>query len=324
MKNIALNDGNSIPQVGLGTFLLKGDDCVQIVEHAIKMGYRHLDLAKLYANQREIGVALKKVIPEVVSREDLFITSKLWNNAHKPQDVGPTLDETLEELGLEYLDLYLMHWPVAFDAPPGELSASENGVVKLDLNTSVVDTWKAMIELKKTGKVKSIGVSNFRPDIIDAITEATGVAPAVNQIEAHPMLPQDKLVEHHRAKNIHITAYAPLGNNNALGRSELVNYPQITSIAQKRGVDPGQVLLAWGTQRGYSVIPKTASIKRVESNYEQIKLTEEEYNLVSSIPKEAGGPQRFFLPFASFKSKWDINIFDDPAEKDATHQIKVK
>lgn len=323
IQSIPLNDGNVIPQVGLGTAQAKGTDVTKAVEHAIKIGYRHLDLAKMYSNQRQIGEALKASIPAVVKREDLFITSKLWNNAHKPEVVESTLDDTLDELGIEYLDLYLMHWPVAFDAPSGEMKPQDHGTVKLDLQTSVVDTWKAMIALKKTGKVKSIGVSNFRPDVVDGIIKATGVAPAVNQIEAHPLLPQDELVEHHKAKNIVITAYAPLGNNLS-GLPKIVEYPEVKAIAEKHGATPAQILLAWGVQRGYVVIPKSLSPEHIDANFAQITLSDEEYKEVSELPKRTGGFVRFFTPYKTFNPNWDVDIFHDPEEKDATHQIKVE
>ena len=170
-KTITFNDGNKMPQIGLGTWLSKPGEVENAVVEAVKAGYRHLDLAKIYQNQHEVGAALKKLIPSVVKREDLFITSKLWNTEHQPDRVEPALDDTLKELGIDYLDLYLIHWPVAFDPSSGELLPKEDGKAKLDLKTTEAETWKAMVELKKTGKVKSIGVSNFSPSAIEQITK---------------------------------------------------------------------------------------------------------------------------------------------------------
>ncbi len=164
---------------------------------------------------KQVGAALKKVIPSVVQREDLFITSKLWNDAHRPSEVEKQLDATLSQLGTPYLDLYLIHWPVAFVPGHGLLPtrADKPDEAELDSETSLVDTWKAMLALRSTGKVRAVGVSNFTVRQLEAITKATGERPAVNQVEAHPLLPQDDLVEYCKKEGIHQTAYSPLGNN---------------------------------------------------------------------------------------------------------------
>lgn len=321
--NLPLNDGNQIPQIGLGTWLSKPGEVEHAVEQAVKDGYRHLDLAKIYQNQHEVASALKKVTPNLVKREDLFITSKLWNNAHKPERVPEALNDTLNELGLEYLDLYLIHWPVSLDSPDlATLLPTENGYAKLDLETSLVDTWKAMIELKKSGKVKSIGVSNFSPKHIDGLIKATGVPPAVNQIEAHPLLPQDDLVKYHKDNNIHITAYSPLGNN-LTGQQKIVEYPQVLEVAKKRNADPAQVLIAWGVHRGYSVIPKSVTPTRIKSNFDQIDVTDDEYKIISDMIKTAGHHTRFNTPI-TYDPPWDINVFGEDVEKKAKHQIKIE
>jgi L-glyceraldehyde reductase len=163
----------------------------------------------------QIGAALKKVIPSVVRREELFITSKLWNDAHRPSEVEAQLDQTLSQLCTDYLDLYLIHWPVAFVPGRGNFPkrADKPDDCEVDETTSLVDTWKAMLALCSTGKVKAVGVSNFTIQQLEAISKATGENPAVNQIEAHPLLPQDDLVEYCKKEGIHLTAYSPLGNN---------------------------------------------------------------------------------------------------------------
>ena len=227
-KVLTLNTGAPIPQIGLGTWLSKPNEVenavcpsyrhcgsplipLSKVEIAVRNGYRHLDLARVYQNQDEVGRALKKVVPSVVSREELFITSKLWNSSHQPHLVEPALDETLEQLGLSYLDLYrayathiatpfaneprtVVHWPVAFAPGNGLFPGSESGEIELDTQTSLVDTWQAMIKLLKTGKVpymhhphpkfhsstvqvKAIGVSNFTVAQLEGIIGATGVVP---------------------------------------------------------------------------------------------------------------------------------------------------
>ncbi|KAK7691934.1 hypothetical protein QCA50_005339 [Cerrena zonata] len=318
---IPLSTGAAIPQIGLGTWLSKPHEVENAVEIAVRNGYKHLDLAMIYENQDEVGRALKKVIPSVVKREELFITSKVWNSSHQPELVEKELDETLKLLGLEYLDLYLVHWPVAF--PPGRgffpAHPSLEGEVEIDTATSLVDTWKAMIPLLKTGKVKAIGVSNFTIKHIQGIVDATGVWPAANQIEAHPLLPQDDLVAFCKEHNVHLTAYSPLGNN-LTGQTKIVDYPEVKEVADKLGATPAQVLVAWGAYRGYSVIPKSVQEERIKSNFQQITLSKEDYEKITSIG--VGKHTRFNIP-TTYKPKWNINIFDEPAEKDAAHQVNI-
>ncbi|KAJ8463727.1 hypothetical protein ONZ45_g17480 [Pleurotus djamor] len=311
----------TIPQIGLGTWLSKPKEVEQAVEIAVRNGYRHLDLAMCYQNQDEVGAALKKVIPSVVKREDLFLTSKLWCTAHRPEEVEKELDETLKQLGVEYLDLYLIHWPIAFVPGRGTLNPKNaaGDEVELDLEPSLVDTWKAMIALPKS-KVRNIGVSNFTIEHLEGIINATGVVPVNNQIEAHPLLPQDELVKYCKEKGILITAYSPLGNN-LIGKPKLTDYPAIQEIANKRRATPAQVLVAWGTYRGYSVIPKSVQEERIISNFQQIELSEEEYQAVSKVGEN--NYTRFNIPF-TYKPKWDINTFNEPIEKDATNQVKIQ
>jgi L-glyceraldehyde reductase len=301
----------------------KNNEVGHAVEYAVRNGpYRHLDLALIYGNQDEVGAALRKVIPSVVKREDLFITSKLWNSAHQPEKAAKELDQTLKQLGIDYLDLYLIHWPVAF--PPGNglvpNHPTKKGEVHLDLDTSLVDTWKAMIALSNTGKVKHIGVSNFTIEQIEGIVKATGVTPIVNQIEAHPLLPQDDLVAYCKEKGIHITAYSPLGNN-LVGKPKLTDHPKIQEVATRLGATPAQVLIAWGVYRGYSVIPKSVQEDRIISNFKQVELSKEDYDDISSIGH--GNYTRFNVPY-HYSPNWDINIFGEPVEKNATNQVKIQ
>ncbi|EIN06436.1 Aldo/keto reductase [Punctularia strigosozonata HHB-11173 SS5] len=317
---LSLSSGNTIPQIGLGTWLSQPNEVENAVEIAVKHGYRHLDLAQVYQNQDEVGRALKKVIPSVVKREELFITSKLWNSSHQPGEAEKELDFTLGQLGLDYLDLYLIHWPVAFKPGQGLFPPSEKeGWVALDLEPSLVDTWKAMIALQKTGKVKHIGVSNFTKEHIQGIIDATGVVPAANQIEAHPYLPQDELLAYCKEKGIHVTAYSPLGNN-LVGRPKLTELPAIQEIAKELSATPAQVLVAWGVYRGYSVIPKSVQEERIVSNFRQVELSKDAYEKVSAVGK--GNHTRFNIPY-NYKPGWDINIFGEPDEAPATNKVKI-
>jgi len=320
-KVLALSTGATIPQIGLGTWQAPPGEVGAAVESAVRNGYRHLDLAHIYENQKEIGQSLKKLFDEgVVKREDLFITSKCWNSSHQPSRVPVELGITLSDLGIDYLDLYLIHWPVAFVPEKGlyPLDPAKEGWVELDLETSLVDTWKAMIKLPKE-KVRAVGVSNFTIEHIKGIIDVTGVVPAENQIEAHPLLPQDDLVAFCKEKNIHITAYSPLGNNN-IGRPLLTENETIKEVAKKLGATEAQVLIAWAAYRGYSVIPKSVREERIKSNFQQIELSKEDYEKVNAL---GVNPIRYNVPFR-YKPSWDIRIFNDAAEEKASNDVKIQ
>ncbi|VDB91330.1 unnamed protein product [Peniophora sp. CBMAI 1063] len=318
-KTIELNNGVRIPQIGLGTWLAQPGEVEAAVQWAVEAGYRHIDCARIYHNQEEVGAALKKVIPEVCKREDIFITSKLWNNSHAPEDVEPALDECLEQLGLDYLDLFLIHWPVAYRPGP-ELSPKRNdGRPDIVYDLALADTWRAMTALVKTGKVRAVGVSNFTVEQIKGIVEATGVVPQMNQVEAHPLLPQDDLVKYCEEKNIHITAYSPLGNN-FVGEPMIIDYPAVKEVAAKHNASAAQAVIAWGAHRGYIVIPKSVHKGRIEENFQQIELSGDDYQRVGSIG--VNRHRRFNIP-VNYKPSWEINIWDEEAEQGVDKRQRI-
>jgi len=317
---LTLANGAVIPQIGLGTWLSKPHEVENAVEIAVRAGYRHLDLARIYRNQDEVGRALKKVIPSVVKREELWLTSKLWNSSHQQGPAEKELDFTLSQIGVDYLDLYLIHWPVAFVPEKGLFPLDDAGKVILDHETSLVDTWKTMIGFQKTGKVKNIGVSNFTVEQIKAIVAATGVKPLVNQVELHPLNPQNELLEYCNQEGIHLTAYSPLGNN-LKDKPKVTDNDAIKAIAKKLNATEAQVLIAWGAQRGTTVIPKSVNEDRIKSNFQQIKLSAEDMDAVSAVGK--GNHTRFNIPH-QYNPSWNITIFGEPEDANAEYKVKMQ
>lgn len=325
-KNLILSTGANFPQVGLGTWLSKPQEVEQAVEIAVRCGYRHFDLAYIYQNQHEVGAALKKVIPSVAKREEIFLTSKLWNTAHRASEVEKNLDETLKQLEVDYLDLFIIHWPSPF-VPGTELwpTDPENPKdIHHDEEASLVETWKAMIALPKS-KVRAIGVSNFTVNQIKGIIEATGVVPSVNQVEAHPFLLQEDLKNYCDSQNIIITAYGPLGGN-LFGVPLLTEQKEIVEIANRLGATPAQVLIAWSAQRGYSVIPKSVREERIIANFQQITLSQEDHDRITALGKDKH--IRYNRPFEFGQSalglSWNIDMFDEEFEKNAKRKVRIK
>lgn len=283
-----LNNGNSVPVLGLGTWKSENNLVGSAVKLAItQSGYRHIDCASIYSNEKEIGEALTDVINTAVKREELFITSKLWNTDHKPEYVEEACKKTLSDLRLEYLDLYLMHWGIAYKRGADlEPLLDEKGKVITDA-VSIQETWQAMEGLVKKGLVKSIGVSNFTTImLVDLLTYAK-VKPAMNQIELHPYNTQAELVDFCKYKDIAVTAYSPLGRQGVktIKGPKLFDELIIKALAEKHKRTPAQILLNWAISRGTIAIPKSVIPEEIAQNIEvfDFELTDEEQVEVDSL-----------------------------------------
>lgn len=264
MKTVTLNTDAKMPLMGLGTFLSARGEVYQAVRWAIKLGYKHIDCASVYGNQSEIGQALHDAVAEGdCRREELFITSKLWNDSHQINQVRPALEKTLTELKLDYLDLYLIHWPVA-QTLGTVMPLKDDDWLPLS-EVPLWETWAEMEKLYHAGLVKAVGVSNFNEANLKALIEKTAIVPAVNQVECHPLLSQNELLEFCRKNNIVLEAYSPLGAQKS--NEYILKNPIIQTIARRNRCTPAQVVLAWNLQRGIPVIPKSVHEERIRENY---------------------------------------------------------
>ncbi len=272
MKYLSITTTDTIPALGLGTWKSSPGEVGQAVATAIKIGYRHIDCASIYQNQKEIGTALADALnTKQVKREKLWITSKLWNNAHAKKHVQPALERTLVDLQLDYLDLFLIHWPINFQANIVFPKRPEEFLAPEDI--PIIETWQAMEKMVQKGLCRFIGVCNFNlPRLIKLKQQAT-LQPVMNQIELHPYLQQEKMVEYCKKNGLLLTAYSPLGSGDrpaALKKDlepSLLTQPIIVDIAAKRNMSPGQVLLAWALFRGTVVIPKSTNPARLQENF---------------------------------------------------------
>lgn len=272
-KTYKLNSGHSIPAIGLGTFQLDGADAehgaVSSIKVAIEHGYRMLDAAAIYGNEKGVGQGVRD---SKLDRKDLFIVSKLWNDHHRPEQVSKAMDQSLADLGMDYVDLYLMHWPIAFK--PGH-AFPEAGTTKedvLDDSVTIEDTWRAMEKLVDEGKAKSIGVSNFNVDQLQRILKIARIPPAVNEVEGHPFLQQPKLFEFMQSHNIVPIAYSSLWHSSYKGdHAMVIEDPAIVKIAEKLNRTTGDVVLSFLVQKGYIVIPKSKTPSRIDANRNQLK-----------------------------------------------------
>lgn len=309
MKQLHFSNGDRFPQIGLGTWLSKPSEVYNAVIEAISAGYRHIDCAYIYKNEKEIGDALQFAFSTgLVTREEMFITSKLWNNFHAPQDVEPAIRKSLSDLQLDYLDLYLIHWPLAFRK---EQAHDAEGLISLD-ELPLTATWKAMEEVKKSGLTRHIGVSNFNIPKLKNLLENAEIKPEVNQVELHPYLQQQELVRFCQDNSMLVTAYSPLGSHHLIDNEKSILRNQaIIEIACKHHITEAQVILAWGMHRSTVVIPKSVNPKRIQENggAEVVLLDEKDMESIMSLDRNHRNAKALFAVFPdgpyTLESIWD-------------------
>jgi 2,5-diketo-D-gluconate reductase A len=266
VPTIDLNNGVSIPQLGFGVFQIDPDETKDATLQALEVGYRHIDTAQMYGNEKGVGEAIAE---SGIARDEIFVTSKLNNGFHSHDDALQAFDGTMDKLGLEKVDLFLIHWPL-----PG-------------IDVDFVETWKALEEIYATGRARSIGVSNFQPSHIRRLVQETNVVPAVNQIEVHPFLTQDDVRAVNTEHGIATEAWSPIA------KGIVLDNPVIKGIATEHGKTPAQVVLRWHVQRGDIVFPKSVTRSRVEENFEifDFELSDSEVGFISALNKdERTGP----------------------------------
>jgi len=269
-----------MPALGLGTWKSAPGEVGAAVREAVRAGYRHFDCAPLYGNEVEIGAALADAIAAgEVKRDELWITSKLWNSFHGRDNVVPAIRRTLADLRLDYLDLYLIHWPVAFQERIGIGYPKSGADFRAPDEAPLADTWAGMEESLSLGLCRNIGVSNFTATKLVRLARTAKILPAVNQVESHPYLPQTGLLRHCADNGIVLTAYAPLGSGDRPARVRaaddpvLMDDPVIVEISARRGLTPAQVMIAWAVQRGTSLIPKSTNPARLAQNLAAASVT---------------------------------------------------
>ncbi|XP_053687809.1 1,5-anhydro-D-fructose reductase-like [Sabethes cyaneus] len=289
---VTLNNGYRMPVLGLGTWLSREGEAIDAVKAAIDAGYRHIDTAYLYRNEKEVGQAIREKISEgVIKREDIFVTTKLWNGFHDPDKVEEAFNRSLANLNIDYIDLYLMHSPMGHKFVAWEPENPDSAAVPEFTEVDYVDTWRAMEKLLKRGKVRSIGVSNFNSQQVARIVQECEVKPVTNQVECNPGLNQRKLTEFCKQLDVTLTAYSPLGRPNYYEKDPIntpkpaLDDPRVAEIAKKYGKTPGQVILRYLIELGTIPVPKSANAVRLRQNIEifDFKLTESEIKIMDGF-----------------------------------------
>jgi len=282
MTRMPLNHGaGHMPALGFGTLIPDAAVTITATRDALEAGFRHFDCAERYRNEREVGEALQAGLAAGgISREDLFVTTKLWNSNHRPERVEPAFEASLDRLRLNYLDLYLIHTPFAFQPGDEQDPRDQNGSVLYDDGVTLFDTWKAMESLVDHGRCRAIGLSDITLDGLLPLYESARIKPAVVQVESHPYLPETELLEFCKEKGIVLLAFAPLGHGTRPGPLE---DPVITAIAARVGKTPAQVLLAWAVQRGTALLTTPKSAARARENFNISPLPEDALDEINRI-----------------------------------------
>ena len=282
MNRIPLNHGTGhMPALGFGTLIPDAALTITATRDALESGFRHFDCAERYRNEREVGEALQAGLAAGgIAREDIFVTTKLWNSNHRPERVEPAFEASLERLALKYLDLYLIHTPFAFQPGDEQDPRDQNGNVLYDHDVTLLDTWKAMESLVGRGKCRAIGLSDITLDDLKPLYESARIKPAVVQVESHPYLPETELLEFCKEKGVVLLAFAPLGHGMTPG---LLEDPVISGIAARVGKTAAQVLLAWAVQRGTAVLTTPTTAARAKENFDISRLPQNALDEINRI-----------------------------------------
>jgi alcohol dehydrogenase (NADP+) len=277
------NNAGHLPGLGFGTLIPDHAETITATRNALEAGFRHFDCAERYGNEREVGNALQQGLAAqtgALVREDIFVTTKLWNSNHRPERVEPAFEGSLDRLGLKYLDLYLIHTPFAFQPGDNQDPRDQNGNVIYDPETTLFDTWQALETLVDHGKCRAIGLSDITLDKLRPIYDAARIKPAVVQVESHPYLPETELLQYCREKGIGLLAFAPLGHGMKPG---LLEDPVISAIATRIGKTSAQVLLAWAIQRGTALLTTPRSAARAKENFDISRLPQDAFDEINRI-----------------------------------------